>query len=372
MADTRNRIRYPAISKRAISAKTAAQSISEEMRVLYVAMTRARDRLVMTYASRDLQKELQDLTQRLDISGMENLTADVVCPGKWILLSALQRSDAGQFHNLGGRPDRLKMPAYPWKIAVVTPPKQEQGRVEEASGAETLPAGTREKLQAALAFSYPHMAATAAPSKQTATQRKGRQKDQEAAEEANVPDIPDRSWKKPSFREKARRGKAYGSAMHTALQHIRFSECGSIQSLEAELERLVQRRLLTQEQGELVNAQTIFHLFETQIGSKLRTEPEIIREFKFSILEDGSHYGAGLEGEQVLLQGVVDCAIVEPDGITVIDFKTDAVTEETLPHLVQRYRPQVQTYVQALERIYRKPVKESLLYFFGLERFVTV
>ena len=68
----------------------------------------------------------------------------------------------------------------------------------------------------------------------------------------------------------------------------------------------------------------------------------------------------------------MDCAILEDDGITVIDFKTDKVSEESLQQLLDRYRPQVQTYVQALERIYRKPVKASLLYFFGLGKFVTV
>jgi len=372
VADTKNRIRYPAISKRAISAKTASQSLSEEMRVLYVAMTRARDRLIMTYASQNLQKELQDLTARLDISGMETMTKDVICPGKWILLSALQRSDAGQFHQLGGRPDRLHIPENPWKIQVVSAQKMTAGTVPEDKQALQMPEETIERLRTSLAFVYPHREATLAPSKQTATQRKGRQKDQEVAEEANVPDIPARSWKKPAFREKIRQGKAYGSAMHTALQHIRFSECGSVQTVEAEIARLVSCRLLTEEQGRMVNPELIVHLFETETGRKLRSGAEVIREFKFSILDDGSHYGAGLEGEKVLLQGVVDCAVVEADGITVIDFKTDRVSEETLPRLLEQYAPQVQTYVQALERIYRKPVKAALLYFFGLERFVTV
>ena len=372
VADTKNRIRYPAISKRAIGSKSAAQSLSEEMRVLYVAMTRARDRLIMTYASQNLQKELQDLTLRLDISGMEHLTRDVICPGKWILLSALQRSDAGQFHNLGGRPDHVRIPEYPWKICVVSSPKQEQGAVAENVHTATMPAGTVEKLRAALAFDYPHKAATAAPSKQTATQRKGRQKDQEAAEEAKVVDIPARSWKKPSFREKTRQGKAYGSTVHTVLQYIHFAECTSAESVQSEIQRMVSCRLLTEEQSRMVNPEAIFQLFETEVGKKLRSSVEVIREFKFSILEDGSHYGPELEREQVLLQGVVDCAIVEPDGITVIDFKTDRVSEETLPQLLDRYAPQVQTYVQALERIYRKPVKEALLYFFGLGRFVKV
>ena len=371
VADTRNRIRYPAISKRAISAKIAAQSVSEEMRVLYVAMTRARDRLVMTYASQNLQKELQELTLRLDISGMEAMTKDVVCPGRWILLSALQRCDAGQFHHLGGRPDHLRIPEYPWKIQIVSAPKAEQAAVKETQ-VRLLPEGTEERIRAGLAFTYPHRTATLAPSKQTATQRKGRQKDQEAAEEAGLQDIPVRTWKKPAFREKMRQGKAYGSAVHTVLQYIRFSECGCAQSVESEIERLVSCRLLTEEQGRMVNPEAITHLFATEVGRKLCDSTEVIREFKFSILDDGAHYGPDLDGEQVLLQGVVDCAIVEPDGITVIDFKTDRVSEETLPQLLERYAPQVQTYVQALERIYRRPVKAALLYFFGLGRFVTV
>ena len=156
------------------------------------------------------------------------------------------------------------------------------------------------------------------------------------------------------------------------LQHIRFAECTSLRGVETEIARLVSCRLLTQEQGEMVNAEAVFHLFETELGRKLRSGAEVIREFKFSILEDGSHYGSELEEEQVLLQGVVDCAILEEDGITVIDFKTDAVTDQTLPEVMSRYIPQVQTYVQALERIYRKPVKAALLYFFRLEKFVAV
>ena len=97
-----------------------------------------------------------------------------------------------------------------------------------------------------------------------------------------------------------------------------------------------------------------------------------LREFKFSILDRGNSYGEGLEEEQVLLQGVVDCALLEPDGITILDFKTDRVTEDTLEDTVRRYQLQVQTYAEAMSRIYEMPVKESFLYFFRLNRFVKV
>ena len=111
--------------------------------------------------------------------------------------------------------------------------------------------------------------------------------------------------------------------------------------------------------------------FETA-GMKLLGGAQHIREFKFSILEDAGGYGEGLSGEQILLQGVVDCALVEQDGITVVDFKTDYVTDATLSEVLARYRPQVDTYSRALERIYETPVKGTYLYFFHLKKLIAV
>ena len=68
----------------------------------------------------------------------------------------------------------------------------------------------------------------------------------------------------------------------------------------------------------------------------------------------------------------MDCAIVESDGITVLDFKTDYVTDETLPTVTQRYKLQVETYKEALSRIYGKKIKRAVLYFFHLGQFVDV
>ena len=90
---------------------------------------------------------------------------------------------------------------------------------------------------------------------------------------------------------------------------------------------------------------------------------ELIREFKFSLLTDASAIYSGLEGEQVLLQGVVDAAILEPEGITVIDFKTDRVSAEQAKARGESYRGQLETYRDALSRIFSRPVKQTILYF---------
>jgi ATP-dependent helicase/nuclease subunit A len=260
----------------------------------------------------------------------------------------------------------------PWKITLSS--RAEEGTaisVEEESQPE-LPTGTDMALRESLAFRYPHSAATQAPSKQTATQRKGREKDSEAAEAAKEPAKPHRMCRGPSFRNSSATGKDYGNAIHKAMQFICFEACTDHAAIRREIERLCAKGFLTKAEGEMVDCEVIARFFETDIGARLRGGCKHIREFKFSILDDAERYGDGLEGEKILLQGVVDCALVEEDGMTILDFKTDQVTEGTLAAAVERYRSQVETYGEAMERIYEMPVKQLYLYFFRLNRFVAL
>ena len=139
-----------------------------------------------------------------------------------------------------------------------------------------------------------------------------------------------------------------------------------------EIQRLVDERILSPMQADMVDAGKITNLFASPFGKKLRNSTNILWVFKFSILDDSSSYFPELSGEQILLQGVVDCALIEVDGITVIDFKTDKVSEDTVPVLIQRYRTQVCIYVDALSRIYKLPIKAKYLYLFGIDSFVEI
>ena len=368
--DQKNRVRYPTISKAAIAAKMKADSLSEEMRVLYVAMTRARDRLIMTYASQSLDKDITDIALRMDISGKIPMTRNVSCPGKWVLYSALQRTEAGEFFAVGGKPEHTVSSNSPWKIRVCDGfvwdadlPQMESSN-EVRTSEDTL-LRIRQQLQ----FRYAHEAATAAPSKQTATGRKGRVKDQEALEQAAEPKHIYRIWRKPEFAERSQGGTAYGSAVHCALQYIRYDACTDTEGVRQEISRLEEEQFLTEEQGAMIDCDAIAKFFQTPIGCRLRESKDVLREFKFSILDDAAQYGDGLTGEKVLLQGVVDCALLEPDGITVVDFKTDYVTDVTIDMTTERYRPQVEAYADALRRIFKLPVKEKALYYFHIGSF---
>ena len=372
VAEAASRIRYPAISKRAIMAKTAAESLSEEMRVLYVAMTRPKDRLIMTYAAKSLQADLQDLALRSDIAGKTQLAKEADCLGTWVLLSAIGRTEAGELHALGGRPTETTVSKCPWLIRVVETQPHEAAKKVVEQEKKVLQDDVRLRLESALRFSYGHSAATSAPSKMTATQRKGRFKDQEAAENAAEERKISHNWRSPSFLSQTVTGKTYGTAIHSVMQYIRYEACEDAESIEQQIKELEAEGFISAQTATMADKKQIAEFFDTDIGRKLRSGTKYVREFKFSILDDAANYGEGLEEEKVLLQGVVDCALIEDDGITIIDFKTDYVTEETLAERTENYRLQLQTYAQAMSRIYRKTIKAAYLYFFRLNRFVSV
>jgi ATP-dependent helicase/nuclease subunit A len=306
----------------------------------------------------------------MNAGGKELLIREAVCPGDWVLLTALHRTEAGELFALAGNPMESCSETTPWHIRVVQAPDLYAGEQEEERE-ETLDQRFLRQIRQGLDFRYAYEAATTAPSKMTATQQKGRIKDAEAAQETQPPKAICRQWRRPSFAQNQMSGKEYGNAIHAAMQYIDYRACADEAAVKAELLRLVSQRYISQEQGAMIRPEKIAVFFATELGEKLR-RGQVEREFKFSILEDGAAYDPRLSGESVLLQGVVDCALIEEDGITVIDFKTDYVTEETLPHALARYRSQVKAYAMAMERIYQKKVKQALLYFFHMDRFAEV
>lgn len=357
--DATFKVRYPTIAKNAIARKMIADSVSEELRVLYVAMTRARDRLIMTYASRKIHEYLETIKMRLSLSCTELVAVDTMCAGDWVLMTALMALVNKNHKNL-----------YPWKIDVVRASMVDPSVcnwVTPMTDCTDLPL---EKIRDCLTFEYPYCAATTAPSKQTATQIKGRAKDREVSEHTRLPAAAHLRWRKPSFVCGEKQRIEIGNTVHTVMQHICFQRCIDLAGVQSEILRLSDEGFFSSEMLPYIDANSIYAFFKTDIGSDLIEAENVLREFKFSLLIDGGSYFDNLFDEKILVQGVVDCALIQEDGITVIDFKTDDVTDTTLNQRVLTYSDQIQAYAQALERIYKLPVKRKLLYFFQLSRIV--
>ena len=369
--DAKNRVRYPTLAKRAIAAKILADGLSEEMRVLYVAMTRARDRLIMTYASKYLENDVSDLSVRMIESNPLLITSEVDCPGKWVLYSALKRIEAGALHRFTSQKPEGRVSQYPWLIQVLDGHLQAATAYAEENFSEEIPEKTLQCIERNLTYTYPYKGATIAPSKLTATQLKGRIKDQEAAENAvNTSTVA--NWRKPGQQSGIRKATDRGNAYHKAMQHICFAACVSEEQIKDEILRLVDAGYISQEQASILDISKLMAMFASPLGKKLQESKHLLREFKFSVLKDSGEYFSDLQGEKILLQGVVDCAIIEETGITVIDFKTDYVTQETVSQRTEDYRKQVDTYAGALENIFQKPVIQKLLYYFQINQWICI
>lgn len=367
--DMSTRVRYPALSKHAIAVRKIAESLSEELRILYVAMTRARDRLIMTYADKGLISTLADISASSVYSSDAVLSSDVKNIGEWILRAALNRTEAGSFFAVAGNTGAAKVSADPWLITLqesVLTDNSDIGEFTDLPEACDYPA---QMLHDVVNFKYPHLAATVSPSKRTATQRKGREKDREISEAAAESKATQHMWRNADRRPASAFGKEFGNAVHNVFRFIDFSQCGSVEGVDRELHRLKDEGFISTEHAGIIKSDMLWSFFNSDLGMKLVSAKNVLKEFKFSLLEDASEYDPTLAEEKILLQGVVDCALIEDDGITVVDFKTDRVMQESLNLLVQKYSEQVQTYASALSRIYDLPIKAKCLYFLNINKF---
>jgi ATP-dependent helicase/nuclease subunit A len=140
------------------------------------------------------------------------------------------------------------------------------------------------------------------------------------------------------------------------------------QDAAAQVERLVCEEKLTREQADAVNCEMLERFLKDPLAEELRNARRVWREFPFTRLVDAREADPEApEGEQVLLQGVIDCFFETEEGLTVIDFKTDRILSETdLLEKAETYRIQLETYSKSLEKIFEKPVNRQILYFLGV------
>ena len=375
--DVERGIEYPTLARMAVARQLEREMMAEELRLLYVAMTRAKEKLILSVAltggGRDLEKLAGDAGDPVDPQVL--LSCQSV--GQWVLLHALCRPEAGALRRAAGQD--VAVPAAPfgpeWDIRFVdggplaqTTPHR-WAAPTQAAEQET---GAGEALAHRLRWTYPHGAEVAIPSKLTATQLKGRALDEEAAEEAPRP-ARSLSFGRPRFaaEEMGLTAAQQGTALHQVLQYIDFEKAETVEGVRAEIARLVEGQYITPQQGEAVDPAPIAAFFQSDLGQQLLSSVSLRREFKFSILEPASRYypQAG-EGEQVLFQGVVDCYYETLEGITVVDFKTDRVTKRSVAERAEHYRPQLEAYSRALEEITGRRVIRRVLWFFSLNQSV--
>ncbi len=370
------RIELNTLARRAVALTLEREMLAEELRLLYVAMTRAREKLVLTMALPRAERVLSGLVEDADSPVAPQVLMDCPSAGQWILLSVLNRRCGQPLRELAGLSGAAELDyTIPWDVRLVDGAQLEQGRWRAADKTDKAEDGLDpEWLARNFAWCYGHLDALDIPSKITATQSKGRSLDQEAAQEAGQTAYTSGApLSRPRFAaEKLGLTPAQrGSALHLVMQYLDFDRTGTKEEIAAQIRELVDREYIDELQGEAAEPERLAAFFQSELGREVAAaNPH--REFKFSMLVDAGDYYPGVAGEELLLQGVVDCWFETKDGVTVLDFKSDRVTGTDVEQRVEDYRPQVEAYARALTELTGKPVTRRLLWFFALDRAVEV
>ena len=369
-------VEYPTLARAAVTRALQRQSESEELRVLYVAMTRAKDRLYLSCALKNAEKRLAKLAPGLRAPLEPCLLEGALCPADWLLPAAL-------------------LPGSPIPVEIVAPPSSPAPAAPASPAPETAspaPETDAASLSPLLDYVYPHSAATTAPAKLTATELKSRAPETADAEAAALLPAEADAFRMPDFGgEKAPlRGAALGTATHRFLQYADLARAAAEGGVAAEKARLLAEGKLLPEEAGAVDEGAVAWFFSTDLGALVaraaasdKAFPSgkachsgeaapparesvpfgLRREFRFSLLADAGEWFPGAAGDELLLQGIVDCCVFEPDGVTVLDYKTDRVSGAALEARAAHYEAQLRAYVRALKRLTGLPVKRAALVF---------
>ena len=360
--DLKRKIRYPTLARIAIEETLRRENLAEEQRVLYVAMTRPKEKLILVNSLYFAETRLQRLAASAALPVPPEAVAACRTFGEWLLLPLLCRPEAEPLRALAN----AEVPAAPcsgapWEVFLHDSADFRDAPARPGLAGEEAAAGVYFD-PALLAFQYPYRRESALPAKLTATQLKGRLLDQEIAENAaHTPYL--RPLSQPLFRREQRglTPAERGSATHLVLQYLNFED----PAVPAQVAALEQKGLLTPQQAQAVDVPALERLLASPLAEEVRQSPRRLREYRFTLLVPAREIAPhASEDDAILLQGVADLCFETPGGLAVVDFKTDRVfTAEEVRDRAEVYRPQLEAYSLALTRVLEKPVVRRILYF---------
>ncbi len=344
--DSERGIEYPTLARNAIKIRAEREMLSEKMRLLYVALTRARERLFVTACMKEPEEKIQKLM---------NTVSDPMPPE--VLMSSSNLSNWLIYAALADSENRFKLSTHYLEKPELT--EEEESEEQTVQPSPEIVA----KLSKNLSFRYAYTEASELPSKVTATELKNF--DEADGEAESIAPKKQPSFRKPDLKrtEKPMTGAERGTATHMVLQFIDYEKAKSEEGIISEIARLEAEKFITPRQAEAVSVDAIGKLFNSPLGRRISNADRVKREFKFSLLCPAEYFFRKGTGEEVLLQGVIDCCIEEAGELTVIDYKTDRVKGAALKERAEVYSGQVTAYAIAANRIIGKPVKECVLYF---------
>lgn len=356
---------YDTASRRAAVITSERMGRSEEMRVLYVALTRAKENLVMVTSLPNPENGLAKVAVECGIGERANPFAVLRMNNfsDWVLTALLRHPAAEELRKLSGVDVPIFLPDKDrFKLKVVV--SDSSSFMTETADEQKIAAEPifYDEIRARLDYSDPRSVLSSVPAKRAASDGSERGINREYFASS-----------RPAFMSSGGLTPAQrGTATHKFMQFSDYSAARD--DIRTELARLVDGGFLSEEEGNAVNISAVKRFFASPLAQRIFASENVMREKKFAALFPAKFFYPELTGdaadEKIVVQGIADCVFVEDGKLVVVDYKTDTGVDEQA--LLDRYSAQLEIYREALSQALGMPVKETLLYSFFMNSTVKV
>jgi len=389
------RIRSNTLAKSVLSDKLHKENYSEELRILYVALTRAKDKLILTGCVNSFEKAMAEWVRNINIT-------DEKLPAHYIFDSNSYLSWIGACiarHNSFS--NRLSFDFPPacstiyndfsgWKVSVIN---SSEYILSDSTIVETEIDFSDEqsdnfdyekynffyeKISENFSWKYENLQYTFMPAKISISEIKRNYFSQMkiiAEGLDNSPAFAEPTFDVPDFIDKDKKLNAAekGTAMHTVMEHLNIREIKSKEDIVNLVKTLLEGNLLNQKQAASVNIDKIFSFVISDLGKRMKNALELEKEVPFVLEIDAANsYLPNVKEGTLMVHGIIDCYFVEDDRIILVDYKSDYVGKANLEEVKERYKIQLDIYKQALESSLGLEVGQVLLYLFDIDTYVNM
>ncbi|QUH18781.1 helicase-exonuclease AddAB subunit AddA [Alkaliphilus sp. B6464] len=376
------------IAKLAMKDQIKIESLSEEMRILYVAFTRPKDKLIVVGSLRNIDKLVKNWNKVDNTYSLMNARNYL----DWIGAALIKHPDGEVLRQLGDfdfDDFKYKDEDSKWTVNIlgrqaIILEEQEKLLKEEEYKEKLINfnredfspnsyTGYKDEIDSRLNWQYEYPQAIFIPSKLSVSDIKRANFHEMDSIVHQIPILV----KSPKFMEgkKAFTAAERGTIIHFVLQHLDLNNVDSEDNIHQQVNFMVARELITEEEAKVVNVEKILNYFNSEIGKRMLMAKKVYRESPFIIEKSAVDVINGSSEEleeKLLVQGIIDCYFEEEDGLVLVDYKNDIVINGDIHSVAAKYEVQLSLYREALERVTERKVKETYLYLFDVDQGVRI
>lgn len=384
--DTTKKINYSSIAKDAIKLKMKQETLSEEQRILYVALTRAKEKLYITGRSKDFTKYVQDKNKVLEMYESENIKLDaklmkkansyldwIMCvylfnQGRTITLKGEQYklSDIITL-NVSNKKDLLKTLAKEEVVEQIDL-KEKIGQILKNKSDEENKK-SEQALKELLEWKYDYIVDTTLPTKSSVTKIKQEKiKLEEILKGIESEEVEYKKSYTPKFMQEDKKisNAEKGTLVHLCIQRLDERKDYELKDIQNMILNLVEKEIITKNEADAIDVNLIYQYTKSQLFEELRQAKEVHKEQPFYINIPAKDVVSEAENSKknILVQGIIDLYYIDKnDNLVLIDFKTDYISNEpnAKEKILEKYKVQLEIYKTALEQALGRKVNKTAL-----------